>query len=543
MPIHPAFNAEFLNVFFEGSIVKRRTFLTTGLAALGTIKAGHGASASEATAFHDNKSDTNNIGQVVRDYAKKLSEHAFDPPVAQLPGALATVNYDEYRDLRFRPERAVWRDEKLGFQIQFFVAAYIYRFPVDIFLVENGTARKLEANSSLFDFGPQADKIPDGAALSFSGFRIHAPINSPDYYDEIIAFQGASYFRGLARGHTYGLSARALSLNAGGPEPEEFPSFRSFWIERPLDRQSITVYGLLDSPSVTGAYSFAITPGSQTIVDVNAWLFPRRDIPGVGLAPLTSMFMKDTHQVGGIADFRPAVHDSEGFSAWNGREERIWRPLINPGSVQTSCFLDKNPKGFGLIQRDRSFSGYQDLEAHYESRPSAWIEPKGMWGAGCVELLELPTQVEYFDNIVLFWRPDQMLVGGSSYSFGYRLAWCDDTPPWNGYHVSKTRVGQGSTAGITRFVIDFLDQHAKSEAVSRPALLAVANDPADALAPIASASAGVIGKPLIERNHFTAGVRVSFDFDPQNHDESDLRLALFDGTTAASEVWIFRWRR
>jgi periplasmic glucans biosynthesis protein len=460
-----------------------------------------------------------------------------------LPDALATMSYDEYRDLRFRPERAVWRGEELGFQLQFFASAYIYRTPVDIFLVEDGVVRKFEANSSLFDFGPQANKVPTGAALSFSGFRIHAPIISPNYYDELIVFQGASYFRALGRGHTYGLSARALSLNAGGPEPEEFPSFRSFWIERPLDRRSITVHGLLDSPSVTGAYSFAITPGSETIIDVNAWLFPRHDIPGVGLAPLTSMFMKDTHQVRGIADFRPAVHDSEGFSAWNGREERIWRPLINPEMVQTSCFRDKNPKGFGLIQRDRSFSGYQDLEAHYESRPSAWIKPKGLWGAGCAELLELPTQVEYFDNIVVFWRPDEMLLGGQSYNIGYRLKWCDDAPPWNGYRVGKTRVGAGSKTGTTRFVIDFLGQQAKSDAVMRFASATATDSPLHALAPIVSASAGVIGKPLIESNHYAAGVRVTFDFDPQNQQESDLRLALFDGTVAASEVWIFRWRR
>ncbi|MBS0238104.1 MAG: glucan biosynthesis protein [Proteobacteria bacterium] len=498
---------------------------------------------TEIATFPSDRAGPNHIADVVRDYAKKLSERAFDPPVEQVPPALATMAYDDYRDLRFRPDRAVWRDENLGFQLQFFVAAYIYKSPVDIFLVENDTIRKFEANSSLFDFGRQTGKIPDGATLSFSGFRIHAPINTPDYYDEVIAFQGASYFRGLAKGHTYGLSARALSLNAGGPDPEEFPSFKSFWIERPSDQRSIIVHGLLDSPSVTGAYSFVIAPGVQTTVDVNSWLFPRRDIPGVGIAPLTSMFMKDTHQIGKVADFRPAVHDSEGFAAWNEREEHIWRPLINPESVQTSCFLDKNPKGFGLIQRDRTFSGYQDLEAHYESRPSAWVEPKGMWGAGCAVLLELPTQVEYLDNIVAFWRPDKKLESGNSYNIGYRLTWCDDAPTWTGYKVGKTRVGQGLRHGTIRFVIDFLDPRRNSDIVSRPALTPLVNSTAIAITPITSASEGAIEKPLIERNYYTAGIRVSFDFDPQSHEESDLRLALFDDTRAASEVWIFRWRR
>jgi periplasmic glucans biosynthesis protein len=203
-----------------------------------------------------------------------------------------------------------------------------------------------------------------------------------------------------------------------------------------------------------------------------------------------------------------------------------------------AAFATKIRKDLVSFNATQVFSGYQDLEAHYESRPSAWIEPKGMWGAGCAELLELPTQAEYFDNIVVFWRPDEMLVGGQSYNFDYRIAWCDDAPPWDGYRAGKTRVGQGSKAGTIRFVIDFLGPRAATRLAS-----AATADNSLELVPIVSASAGVIEKPLIERNYYAAGIRVSFDFDPQNRPESDLRLALFDGTKGVSEVWIFRWRR
>ena len=219
------------------------------------------------------------------------------------------MGYDEYRDLRFRPERAIWRGEELGFELQFFPSAYIYRTPVEIFLVENGSIRLLNADRALFDFGPQQGKVPLQAPLSFSGFRVHAPLNRPDYYDELLTFQGSSYFRGLGRNHSYGLSARALALNTDGPEPEEFPLFRSFWIERPKDQNSITVHGLLDSQSITGAYTFVIAPGAQTAMHVDAHLFPRRDLSKVGFAPLTSMFLKDTHDSDGPVDFRPAIHD------------------------------------------------------------------------------------------------------------------------------------------------------------------------------------------------------------------------------------------
>ena len=328
------------------------------------------------------------------------------------------MGYDEYRDLRFRPERAVWRGEDLGFELQFFVSAYIYRTPVEIFLVENDAIRQVAADRALFEFGPQESKVPLHAPLGFSGFRIHAPLKRPNYYDELLAFQGASYFRGLGKAHSYGLSARALALNTEGPEPEEFPLFRSFWIERPKDRHSITVHALLDSPSVTGAYTFAIEPGAETVMDVDVHLFPRRDVSKVGFAPMSSMFLKDTHDSDGPSDFRPAIHDRDGFAAWNARDERLWRPLVNPPQLQLSCFRDNNPKGFGLVQRGRRLYDYQDLEAHYHERPSAWIAPKGNWGAGCAQLVEIPTRAEYFDNIVAFWRPDAALVAGQTCSFG-----------------------------------------------------------------------------------------------------------------------------
>ena len=452
------------------------------------------------------------------------------------------MGYDEYRDLRFRPERAVWRAENLGFELQFFVSAYIYRSAVEIFLVEDDSIRPLNADRTLFDFGPQHGKVPLQAPLSFSGFRIHAPLKRPDYYDELLTFQGASYFRGLGRNHSYGLSARALALNTEGPEPEEFPLFRSFWIERPKDQHSLTVHGLLDSPSVTGAYTFVIRPGAATVMDVDAQIFPRRDLSKVGFAPLTSMFLKDTHDGDGPLDFRPAIHDSGGLAALNSRDERLWRPIVSPPEMQTSCFRDSNPKGFGLIQRERQFDAYQDLEAHYQDRPSAWVEPTRDWGDGCVQLIEIPTEAEYFDNIVASWRPDKTFLAGHAYAIGYRLSWCDDVPAWNGYRVGKTRIGVGSRPDTVRFVVDFLDwRGSKLEQVASVGITDVPLRPLPEA--VISSSAGVIGNPLVQANPDIDGVRATFEFDPQGRKESELRLALVANGEPASEVWLFRWRQ
>ena len=412
----------------------RRTFLATGLAALATLRSDLAWSLDQLQFVQRRATSAreSTTAALVRRRAVELSLRDFEPPRETVPPSLAGMGYDEYRDLRFRSERAVWRGEELGFELQFFPSAYIYRAPVEIFLVENGSIRLLNADRALFDFGLQHDKVPLQTPLSFSGFRIHAPLNRPDYYDELLTFQGSSYFRGLGRNHSYGLSARALALNTDGPETEEFPIFRSFWIERPKDRNSITVHGLLDSESVAGAYTFEIAPGAQTAMHVDAHLFPRRDLSKVGFAPLTSMFLKDTHDGDGPRDFRPAIHDSDGFAAWNSRDEHLWRPLVSPPEVQTSYLQDNNPRGFGLIQRDRKFDGYQDLEARYQTRPSAWVEPKGNWGNGCAQLVEIPAQAEYFDNIVAFWRPDAPLRAGQEYPINYRLTWCDDVPAWNG---------------------------------------------------------------------------------------------------------------
>ncbi len=260
---------------------------------------------------------------------------------------------------------------------------WLYNLPVEIWLVDDGTAKRLKADSNLFSLGPLIKDAEPNAPYGFSGFRVHGPINRPDYFDEYVVFQGASYFRAVGRGQLYGLSARGLAVNTARPGGEEFPIFRSFWVEKPkLGARSIVIHALLDSVSTTGAYRFQVEPGEATIIDVEATLYPRRPLTHVGIAPLTSMYLHGPGHHRIDDDFRPAVHDSDGLAIYNGNNECIWRPLTNPRTLQTSAFLDRNLKGFGLCQRARSFHSFEDLEARYEKRPTLWIEPKGTWGPG-----------------------------------------------------------------------------------------------------------------------------------------------------------------
>ena len=135
------------------------------------------------------------------------------------------------------------------------------------------------------------------------------------------------------------------------------------------------------------------------------------------------MFWYGENQPAAAGDWRPEIHDSDGLAIWSGAGERLWRPLADPPRVVTNAFADKNPRGFGLLQRDRAFDHYQDDGAFYDRRPSAWVEPIGDWGAGAVELVEIPTGDETSDNIVAFWTPAAPVKAGDALSYRYRLSW------------------------------------------------------------------------------------------------------------------------
>ncbi len=318
---------------------------------------------------------------VVQNLAQQLSTSDFASPSLGLPETFKKLGYDQFRDIRFRTDQAIWRGDKIDFELQLLPMGWLYNVPVELWLVDDGTAKRLKADSNLFSLGPLIKDAEPGAPYGFSGFRVHGPINRPDYFDEYVVFQGASYFRAVGRGQLYGLSARGLAINTARPGGEEFPIFRAFWIEKPKPgARSIVIHALLDSVSTTGAYRFEVEPGEATIMDVEATLYPRRPLTHVGLGPLTSMYLHGPGHHRIDDDFRPAVHDSDGLAIYNGNNECIWRPLTNPRTLQTSAFMDRNIKGFGLCQRARSFHSFEDLEARYEKRPTLWIEPKGTWG-------------------------------------------------------------------------------------------------------------------------------------------------------------------
>jgi glucans biosynthesis protein len=228
-----------------------------------------------------------------------------------------------------------------------------------------------------------------------------------------------------------------------------------------------------------------------------------------------------------VDDFRDAVHDSCGLRIVNGAGERIWRPLRNPDALEVSAFADADMRGFGLIQRFRDFEHYQDSEAHYERRPSAWVEPAKPWGAGSVVLVEIPTRDEFLDNIVAFWRPEAPLEGGREYTFDYRLVWgvtpVDELPL---ARVAATRSGASILAPQERvFVIDFDLGRIDPGSVT----------------PVVVSSAGEISGVSVQTLGMGDMARVGFHLDPGDAPAAELRVTLTAGDQTVSEVWLYRW--
>jgi periplasmic glucans biosynthesis protein len=460
--------------------------------------------------------------------AAELATHEHELPPRPEGEDGERLTYDQYRSIRYSAA-SIWTGEDRNFTVDLFYPGFIYEVPVNINLVVGKTARRVLFKNDLFDYAPNVPLVAGTEHAGYSGFRVRAPLNEPDRLDEFLVFQGASYFRGVARGQIYGLSARGLAVLTARPEGEEFPVFTDFWIERPAEQaKQLVIHALLDSPSVVGAYSFTVQPGEETVVDVEATLFPRIELTAFGVAPLTSMFLFDGSNRARFDDYRDAVHDSDGLLIVNGRGERLWRPLGNPRMLQISAFLDDNPNGFGLVQRKRRFADYEDDEARYDQRPSLWVEPGAEWGLGHVELVEIPSDREMNDNIVAYWQPREPVPAGQSADFSYRLRFTTEPLDDSLARVVSTRVGRSLDGeGRRSFVIDFEG----------------AGPVPEDLVPEVSSSAGEIHAARGHVVSETGAYRASFELDADGEDLVELRVALHSGSRPWSETWLYRWTR
>ncbi|MFO1390252.1 glucan biosynthesis protein [Cellvibrio sp.] len=474
--------------------------------------------------------------------AKLLAKENYKPVVANIPEALAKMDYDQYRSIRFRPEASLWRNEAL-FEVQLFHAGYISREPKILHMATNNGDSILQFKQEYFNYEGPAASLAGIAPkdIGFAAFRLHYPLNNVNYKDEFFAFSGASYFRMIGPNQAYGISGRGLAIDTAESSGEEFPSFREFWLLKPTPTENhVVIYALLDSPSIAGAYRFDMYPGAKNQVKVTARLYARKDIKKLGVAPLTSMFLFGENSVNKYKfdDFRNEVHNSDGLLMQTSSSEWIWRPLTNHRALHVSSLSDNNPQGFGMLQRDRNFENYLDTEAKYEKRPSIWVKPDIPFGKGRVELVEIPSDSEANDNMVAYWVPEQSMKAGEEREYKYTLFTYDaEIPDQPLAKVLRTKTGWGAVAAQSnpppkskrQFAIDFQG----GELDKLPAGTIVQAD--------LMKNAGKLSDLQVSRLPNGKSYRVSFKIEPEGNNVVDMRLFLKTKDKRLSEVWSYPW--
>jgi glucans biosynthesis protein len=460
--------------------------------------------------------------------ARALSRRPFAPPPSELPEPFANLNYEQYIGIKPSAGARVWAGDGRGFSFEPLHRGFVFANPVLLFTVEDGVIRRLAYDPGRFEFArltvPQG--LPD---LGFSGFRLFSTFGNGEPV-EFAIMQGATFFRALARGQNFGVVARGLTLRPAETKGEEFPAFRAFWLERPPPGAgAMVVHGLLDSESVAGAVSMTLRPGDMTIVDVESTLFPRVNLEHVGLGGMAGSYLFGPNDRRTVDDARVAAYDISGLQMLNGQGEWLWRPVHNPETLQISAFLDNNPKGFGLLQRERDYAAFQDDSQRFEARPSLWIEPIGEWGQGAVQLIEIPSDSEANDNILAYWRPRAPMAAGSEVPLAYRQFWCwapPERPPFAS--VAATRVGRGTNGRRRRFFVDFAGD-------------ILGNGPIADLKPVLTANPGSIHGLRVLSYPDRKTMRIAFELDPGNENACEMRLVLEAAGKPISETWLYRW--
>ncbi len=480
--------------------------------------------------------------------AREMAGRPYQAPPSPRPDVLERIDYDAHGKIRFKPEMALWADGPSPWPVTFFHLGRFFQKPVRMHVLDAGRAREIVYDESYFDMpadSPARD-LPVGAG--FAGFRFQEsrsghPGRKGEKLDwqknDWVAFLGASYFRAIGELYQYGLSARGLAIDpAVGGKAEEFPDFTHIWLETPAPgAEHVVVYALLSGPSVAGAYRFRMHRGKGVTMEIETEIHLRRDVERLGLAPLTSMYWYSEKAKATAVDWRPEVHDSDGLALWTGTGERAFRPLNNPSRTTASSFIDDNPRGFGLMQRDREVGHYLD-GVFYERRPSLWVETQGAWGKGAVQLIEIPTDDEIHDNIVAMWVPAGPAKAGASYALRYKLHWLADEPfPTPLGRVVATRLGNGGQPGTVRpkgvrkFMIEF----------KGPALESIPFGVKPQV--VLSASRGSFSYIFAEAvpNDVPGHWRAQFDLTVEGQDPVEMRCFLKAGETVLTETWLYQY--
>ncbi|MEO5573589.1 MAG: glucan biosynthesis protein G [Gammaproteobacteria bacterium] len=467
--------------------------------------------------------------------AETLASKPYQAPDL-IPQFMRELSYEQFQNIHFKSEKSLWSANNSRFQVILTAPGTVLTHTIKLNIIDAKGVKPVPFQKDFFDYGSEdlAKRVP--ADLGFAGFNLTFPLDESDAKNNFLVFAGASYFRGVGKDNNFGLSARGIAIDTAMDSGEEFPSFVEYWLVKPTSKaKQMTFFALLDGESLTGAYQFTVMPGQPTRVDVKTVLFARHDIGLMGIAPLTSMFYYGENMQRPPGNWRPEVHDSDGLLIHNGTDEWLWRPLLNPRDLQVESFSVENPKGFGLLNRDERFESYQDAQAHYDSRPSAWVTIEDAWGAGRIVLVQIPTNNETNDNIVAFWTPSAPVKDGARLDLNYKLSFGNDqltgqklASSTNTFVGLGNIVGGGHVEGAYRFVVDF----------GGPSMEKLAPDAA--VLAVVSAQQGEILEQYVEYVKPSKLWRLSFLARPDKDKPLLLRAFLKTDEAPLTETWTYK---
>lgn len=475
--------------------------------------------------------------------ARNSARCEYKERVTPLPKSLQNLDYSQYNLMRYNIDSDLWANDDLPFRVSFFpLGTTLYSLPVEIYEIDNETLiSKVPFSPKFFQYEDQVkfikDQMPEDAG--YAGFKLRYKPKGSSYPDEFAAFLGNSYFRIICDGSSYGLSNRGLAINTGVENvPEEFPAFEKFYLVKPSKGdESIIIYAFLNGRSVTGAYSFKITPGTEASVDVKSVLFLRNKVNLLCLAPITSMFWFTLGEPDNFYDYRPSVHNSEGLVLSDGKND-IYEPLTNypfHKMINDDISCD-SLRYFGLVQRDREYNRYMDPGVKYHLNPNCLIVPQNNWREGSLRLFVLPTLTEWMDNINLFWIPKTLPEPMEPINFDYKILYSLKEPKNTLSFVKYTNLGQDLiNCKNTIFALSFADKDAiieKSKDIKIDLQV-----PSDVI---------IASPPSIEKIIFNDTWRVLFTLTIHKklaYEDKPfiIKCTLKDNGKSISEEWYFLW--
>jgi periplasmic glucans biosynthesis protein len=469
-------------------------------------------------------------GDSVLERARTLAKKPYKSRPVTLPPAIANLSPERQATIQAKPNALVWTEENLTFVVEPIHRTRQTPGQMTVFLVENGASRHLKFSRDLFVYPGGPPDLPENTGLA--GFRI-LERNENNALTAVGQFYAPDIYQAIGRNQMFGLAARPLSIRTRDGAAEEPAEIVAVWIEKPLPGQrELVVHAVFNAVPVTGALRFTFRPGTATVVDTECTLFARVDVTDFGVGTMAATHLSGTLDTRFADDVRPAVHDTNGLQIRTGSNEWIFRPVSNGQRLQISGFVDKNPSGFGFVQRDRRFESYLDGAMQWQRRPSLWIEPLGKWGDGQVTLLEIPSTSENNKNIICYWQPGEGLKAGSQKRYVFRQFW-GWTPPDKPELAMVTLTRQGRPPSRKknqrRFLVHFTGDGLFPKG-ARPVFTARA-----------SAGKGKIINVQILPVRTDGLVQVTVDLESGNAPYVELRMHLEVEHKRVSEAWLSRW--